>query len=93
MHVRITRGRFDSARAEEIMSLTAEVAEAIRALPGFVSYQGGVNTGAGTLVAISTWENEEAANFPREKLGDVVARVVEIAELEPADIFEVVITA
>jgi quinol monooxygenase YgiN len=93
MHVRITRGRFDPARAADVERLTGEVADAVKGLPGFVSYQGGLDREAGTIVAISTWESESTANFPREMLGDVIPRVTELAQLEPPDIYEVVSTA
>ena len=93
MYVRITRGRFDPDRVEEVQSVTAEAANAIKGLPGFVAYQGGLDRQAGTLVAISTWEDAGSANFSREQLGDVLTRIVAVAQLEAPDIYEVVITA
>jgi quinol monooxygenase YgiN len=93
MHVRITRGRFDPARAEDVQNVTDDVAAAIKGLPGFVAYTGGLDRAAGTLVAISTWKDEEAAHFSREALGDVLTRVVELAQLEAPEIYEVVVTA
>ena len=91
--MRITRGRFDPDRVEEVQSVTAEAANAIKGLPGFVAYQGGLDRQAGTLVAISTWEDAGAANFSREQLGDVLTRIVAVAQLETPEIYEVVITA
>lgn len=93
MYVRIARGRFDPARVEEILSVTDEAANAFKRLPGFVSYQGGVDRKAGTLVAISTWKDAGSANFSREQLGDVLSRVVAVAQLEAPEIYEVVVTA
>jgi quinol monooxygenase YgiN len=93
MFLRITRGRFDPARVDEIQSLTAEAANAFKRLPGFVAYQGGLDRQAGSLVAISTWEDAGSANFSREQLGDVISRVVAVAQLEAPDIYEVIITA
>lgn len=93
MHVRVTRGRFDPARAQDVQAVTDDVSAALKALPGFVSYTGGLNRAAGTLVAISTWQDEKAANFSREQLGGVLSRVVELAQLEAPEIYEVVITA
>ncbi len=93
MYVRITRGRFDPARAADVERLTGEVADAIKGLPGFVAYQGGLDREAGTIVAISTWESESTVNFSREMLGEVISRVTELAQLEPPDIYEVVSTA
>jgi quinol monooxygenase YgiN len=93
MYVRITRGRFDPARIEEVLSVTDEVANALKGLPGFVAYQGGLDRNAGTLVAVSTWEDAGSANFSREQLGDVLPRVLAVTQLEAPDIYEVVRTA
>jgi quinol monooxygenase YgiN len=93
MYVRITRGRFDPDRVEEVQSVTAEVANAIKGLPGFVAYQGRLDRQAGTLVAVSTWEDAGSANFSREQLGNVLSRVVAVAQPKAPDIYEVVITA
>jgi quinol monooxygenase YgiN len=93
MYVRVTRGRFEPEQADVVEALSSEVADAIKVLPGFVAYQGGIDRNAGTIVAISSWEDKGSAEFPREKLGDVISRVAELARLEPAEIFEVVVTA
>src|SRR4051794_18628817 len=71
MYVRVTRGRFQPEQTDAVEALSSDVADAIKVLPGFVAYQGGVNREAGTIVAISSWEDRESAEFPREKLGDV----------------------
>ena len=93
MHLRVTRGRFDPARLEELRALIPDVAEAFKGLPGFLSYQGGLDEKAGTVVAISTWEDAQAANFPREKLGEVLPRILDIAQVEPSEIYEIVATS
>ena len=93
MYVRITRGRFDPEQADAVDALTSDVADATKVLPGFVSWQGGVDRETGTVVAISTWEDKGSADVAREKLGDVISRVTEVIRLEPAEVFEVTVTA
>ena len=41
MHVRVTRGTVDPDRADEVVVLTEEIAEAMKKLPRLRSYQGG----------------------------------------------------
>ena len=93
MYVRVTRGRFEPEQAVAVAALSSEIADAIKVLPGFVAYQGGISRDAGTIVAISTWEDKGSAEFPRDKLGDVLGRIRELIQLEPAEIFEVMVTA
>jgi quinol monooxygenase YgiN len=93
MYVRVTRGRFDPEQADAVEALTSEVAAATKALPGCLAYQGGVNRNAGTVVAISNWEDLSSAEVAREKLGDLVGRILEVIQLEPGEVFEVTVTA
>jgi hypothetical protein len=92
MYLRITRGRFDPARYDESVAISQDIAAAIARLPGFVRYQGGGNRATGAIVAVSTWDNEEHARFPREQLGEVVGRLQAAgAQLEPPEIYEIVV--
>ena len=92
MYLRITRGHFDPARYDESVTLSQEVGDALSRLPGFVAYHGGGDRASGAVVAVSTWETEEQARFPREALGDVVARLLATgATLDPPEIYEVVV--
>jgi quinol monooxygenase YgiN len=88
MYVRITRGRFQPERIDDVEAMSSEIAEAIRVLPGFLGYQGGVDRNSSTIVAISSWADRSSAEFPREKLGDVLGRVTALVQLEPAEIYE-----
>jgi quinol monooxygenase YgiN len=95
MYMRISRGTFDpgSMSEEQFAVLIQEVADAIKTQPGFASYQGAVNWGAGTLVAVSTWQDEDSANFPREALGAVVSKIMDLGiRLEAPEIYDVRIT-
>jgi hypothetical protein len=91
MYVRVTRGRFDPARTDDIERLVAEqLIPALKGRAGFQGYQSGLNPEAGTLVAISNWETREqaqdigAVRSPFEALG---------IRFEPAEVFEVTVTA
>ena len=92
-YVRITRGRFQPERIDDVEALSSHIAEAIKILPGFLGYQGGVDRNTSTIVAISNWEDRGSAEFPRDKLGDVLDRVTALVQLEPAEIYETTITA
>jgi hypothetical protein len=62
MFVRVTRGRFPTARYDEILRQTQEqLVPAVKRLPGFRSYRGGVDRAAGLLVAVSLWDTAEQA--------------------------------
>src|SRR3954464_8112428 len=93
MYVRITRGRFQPERIDDVEALSSSIAEAIKTLPGFLGSQGGVDQNTSTIVAISNWEDRGSAEFPRDKLGDVFDRITALVQLEPAEIYETKITA
>jgi hypothetical protein len=66
----------------------------MRRLPGFRSYRGAVDRAAGTLVVVSSWDSAAHARFPREALGDALARGQALGiHLEPPEIYEVVADA
>jgi len=81
MYVRITRGRFQPERIDDVEALSSSIAEAIKTLPGFLGYQGGVDRNTSTIVAISNWDDRGSAEFPRDKLGDVFDRVTALVQL------------
>jgi hypothetical protein len=89
MYVRVTRGRTAPAEAAEWESLSEDLAVALTKLPGFLSYVCGLDRRTGDIVAITTWETEKQAHFQRDCLGDVYRHMVDLAELEAAEIYEV----
>ena len=89
MYLRVTRGRFDPAAAEQFLRTSAEVQAALGRLPGFRHAHTGVDRAAGRMVAVSLWDTEEHARFPREVVADVLARAGSVAELEPPEVYEV----
>ena len=89
MYLRLTRGRFDPSRYDEVMRLNQEINAALRRLPGLQTSQVGIDRTAGRLVAVTTWDTEEHARFSREALGDVVSRMQAIgSQLEPPEVYE-----
>jgi hypothetical protein len=75
MFVRVARGSSDPSY-DDIVGLADDFVEAFKRLPGFVSYQTGVDRSTGAFISISTWETADAANFSRDDLGDVLQRLV-----------------
>ena len=94
MYMRVVRGRTDPARLDELTGQVGQdVGAAIRRLPGFQSHLGGVDRASGRTVAISTWDTEEHARWPRESAGDLLARFQALGiQLEPPEFFEATTT-
>jgi quinol monooxygenase YgiN len=91
MYVRVTRGRFDPTKYDEVQRLAEEqLLPTIKQRPGFRSYQGGLNRDAGTFVAISGWDTQAqaqdigAVRAPFEALG---------VRFEAPEVFEVTVQA
>lgn len=94
MYLRITRGRFDPARVDDLMPLTREVDAAVQAMPGCQSVHSAVDRAGGRLAVVSRWDTLEQASFTREtdaRTADVVSRVLALgAQVEPPEIYEIV---
>jgi hypothetical protein len=90
MYLRITRGRFDPANYDQVAALGGEVTAGVGRLPGLDRIYQALDRAAGTLVAVSTWDTAEHARWPRESLGELVARVRAVVELEPPEVWEVI---
>ena len=95
MFLRITRGSYLPETEADVRQIVEELMiPALRGLPGFQHYYGGVNRSTGALVAVSVWDTEEHANFPREALaGTVPALVGKGVRLELAEIYDVLVDA
>jgi hypothetical protein len=65
MYVRINRGKFDTAKAQDVVEMLRKSEEqlspALKQLPGLQSYQTGIDAEHGTMIAISTWDAIEHA--------------------------------
>ena len=94
MYIRVTRGRIDPSRYDEMSQLAPDVAAAVGRQPGFQSYVQAGNRAGGRIIAISTWDTEEHAALDRTTaLADVMPRVLATgAQLDPPDIYEVMTT-
>ncbi len=92
MYMRISRGRFDPARYDEISPVGREVDAAVQALPGCQHTHSGTDRNTGRFVSVSIWDTAEHANFSREAaggLGDVVRRAQALGvQVEPPEIYE-----
>ena len=75
MYLRITRARFDPARADEVVPAASQVTAASRGLPGYQAIYQGIDRTAGTVAVASVWDTEEHARFSRDDLGEVIGRL------------------
>jgi heme-degrading monooxygenase HmoA len=90
--VRVTRGCFSPDTQADVQRISEEVAAAARRLPGFHGYQGGLDRGAGRLVAITTWDTMEHAAALRNSIPETVARLLGLGvQLEPAEIYQITV--
>ena len=90
MFVRVTHGRYDSANEAEIQRMVEErLIPAMKQLPGFQSYLGGVDRSTGKLFAMGVWETAEqsqAVNALRAPFGSLI-------QFEPAEVYEITVQA
>ncbi len=94
MYLRITRGRFDPARYDDLLPLTREVDAAVLAMAGCQTVHTAVDRAGGRLAVVSQWDTLEQASFSRDtdaRTADVVSRILALgAQVEPPEIYEVI---
>ena len=94
MYLRITRGRFDPAKYDDLLPLTREVDAAVQAMPGCQSVHSAVDRTGGRLAVVSQWATVEQASFSRDtdaSTADVVRRILALGvQVEPPEIYEIV---
>jgi quinol monooxygenase YgiN len=93
MYLRVTRGRFDPSRADEVQALTPELIAVVRQAPGFQHYYGAIDRASGQLTAVSTWDTQEQAAYSRDAigLGEIMSRLQAIGvQLEPPEVYEII---
>src|SRR4051812_11980209 len=99
MVIRIAHSHIEPARLEreevrqEITRLVEEaIIPALRQLPGFLDYKGGVNRETGHLVSLTTWESAEHAGGANDAIRKVVSGrpPLEGLVLEPPENYEIV---
>jgi hypothetical protein len=89
MFIRVTTGTFDPSREAEVQRWgEEEFIPALRRLPGFRGYYGGVDREGGRIVAISRWETREQADALRERAGEVIGTLSTLGvQIEPGQVF------
>ena len=95
MYLRVTRGRFDPARFDEVMAVVPAIMAGLRQLPGCRDARAGFDRAAGTTLSVSTFDTLANAQFSRDAigggLGEALARLRDTgAQLEPPEFYEVV---
>jgi hypothetical protein len=91
MYLRVTRGTFDPAAADAIVTLIEELRDALARLPGHTDTRVGLDRASGRLVVVTTWDTEAHARFPRGWFVDLIARLAGVGtRLDPPEVYEVV---
>ena len=96
MYTRITTGRYDSSRSQEVQEMVADKVLAVaRTLPGFRSYNGALDRAGNRLAAVTTWDTAEQARSFRDHLGsEILTELRNLGvQLDEAQIYETVIDA
>jgi hypothetical protein len=89
MYIRVSRGRIDPARFDEINPVLPDIVAAIKRLPGNESCVTGLDLSNGQNITVSTWDTEEHARFSRDALSDFIRRLQALSvQLDPPEFFE-----
>jgi hypothetical protein len=89
MYLRVTRGRLDPAKSDEAARLVPAIVAAMQQLPGCQGVHVGVDRATGKSIAVSSFETQEQAQFPRERLSDALAPLMAIGwQAEAPEIYE-----
>jgi hypothetical protein len=75
MYLRVSHGRWDPAKHDELTRLVPEVRAAIQRLPGCQDVRSGVERSTGRTVSVSSFDTLEHAQFSRDSLGEPLARL------------------
>ena len=87
VHIRLSRGRFDPARYDELLQMTEQTIEAARQVPGCRSFQIAIDRQAGRVIALSTWNDPDQA----PAISQLRARAEAIGvQFEAPEMYEVV---
>ncbi|MGB5758577.1 MAG: hypothetical protein WBM50_16805 [Acidimicrobiales bacterium] len=70
MFLRVTRGRVDPSKADEVYAMGSQAEAGVKAQPGCHDCQAGIDRQAGTTVVVATFDTLEHAKFSREDLGE-----------------------
>ena len=91
MYMRVTRGRIDPDRIDEVASqVVQDLIAAVKRQPGNQSFVGSADRASGRTITVSTWHTQEHASFSPDALGDIPSRLQALGvQVEPPEIFEV----
>ena len=68
MYVRTSRAHCDPSECDEVLASAQRVNPVLSQLPGFQSSYWGVDRASGAMIAVSTWDTREHADFSRDAL-------------------------
>ena len=68
MYIRISRSRCNPSQCDEVLAVAEQTNPALRQLPGFQNSYWGVDRARGAMIAVSTWDTREHADFSRDAL-------------------------
>ena len=89
MYLRLTRGHFDPANYDEVVQAVPDIVTAIRALPGLQDVRVGIDRATGNTLSLTTFDTLEHAQFPRDRLGTSLSRLLALGwEPHAPEIFE-----
>ena len=90
MFIRVTTGRFDHQREADLLRWGGEeLLPALRQLPGFQGYHGGLDREAGRIVAVSLWETREQADALPERASATLGQLAALGvQMEAHQTFE-----
>lgn len=91
MFLRCTRSQFDPAKADEVAAIGSELKAIFAKLPGIQHSHTALDRATGKAITITLFDTREHAQFPRETLGDIVARLHAAGiKIEAAEYYETV---
>ena len=89
MYLRLTRGRFDPARYDEVVPLVPAITAALRVLPGVQDARVGIDRATGRTLSLTSFETLDQAQCSRDRLGPVLQPLQELGwEAEAPEIYE-----
>jgi quinol monooxygenase YgiN len=87
MHIRVTRGRLDPARFDELAGVARETVAGAGELPGCRGFQIAADRSSGRLIAVSLWDDPAQA----QAIGRLRAPAEAVGvQFEPPEMYEVI---
>jgi hypothetical protein len=68
MYIRISRSRCNPSQCDEVLTVAKQTNPALSQLPGFQTSYWGVDRASGAMIAVSSWDTREHADFSRDAL-------------------------